>query len=244
VAEHTPPTSAPSAPSAQPRDWDVRADVLSEEALSSGQPTAWFDRLYAEGAAGEVGMPWERDEPQAQFAPWFEAWLARTGGDGRGRQAVVVGCGLGADAEHLATHGFETVGFDVAPTAVEQAKARHPGSRVEYRVADLLDLDADGADGADLVGRFDLVVEIFTLQALPDPPRAQAAAAIASLLAPGGTMVLVAFRDTGLPTPALPPYPLTEADLLLVETGGVVLTATAEAAGGERWVATYERPAG
>ncbi|GAA5152030.1 methyltransferase domain-containing protein [Nocardioides marinquilinus] len=235
MAQHTPPAPDPAA-APQPRDWDLRADVLSTEALASGDPTAWFDRLYAEGAAGEVGMPWERDEPQAQFAPWFEAWLARHGGDGRGRRAVVVGCGLGADAEHLAAHGFETVGFDVAPTAIEQAKARHAGSTVEYRVADLLDLDPG------LVGRFDLVVEIFTLQALPNPPRAQAAAAIASLLAPGGTLVLVAFRDTGLPAPELPPYPLTESDLLLVETGGVVLTATAEVADGERWLVTYERP--
>ena len=36
------------------RDWDVRADELSAEAIADGEPTAWFDRLYAAGDAGEV----------------------------------------------------------------------------------------------------------------------------------------------------------------------------------------------
>ena len=45
------------------RDWDLRADELSARAIADGEPTAWFDRLYAEGATGTVSMPWDRDEP-------------------------------------------------------------------------------------------------------------------------------------------------------------------------------------
>lgn len=54
------------------RDWDVRADELSAEALARGEPTAWFDRLYAEGAAGTVSIPWSRDEPQRHLLQWAE----------------------------------------------------------------------------------------------------------------------------------------------------------------------------
>lgn len=215
------------------RDWDARADELSVEAIEAGEPAAWFDRLYAEGAAGRIGMPWERDEPQAQLVPWFEAWPGSA--DGAGRRAVVVGCGLGADAEYVAAHGFATTAFDISPTAIEQARARHPGSPVDYRVADLLDLDPD------LVGAFDLVVEVYTLQALPDPPRGEAAAAVSSLLAPGGTMVVVAFRSTGEPDPDRPPYPLTRAHLALLEVADVRLVRADEVEDPVRWVATYGR---
>lgn len=141
------------------RDWDVRAGELASRAIADGEPTAWFDRLYAEAATGEVSMPWDRDAPQDLLRSWAEARDL----DGAGRRAVVVGCGLGADAEYLAARGFATTGFDIAETAVRLARERHPETRVDYRVADLLALPEDWR------GAFDLVVEIFTIQALPDP---------------------------------------------------------------------------
>jgi SAM-dependent methyltransferase len=212
------------------RDWDLRADELAAQAIGDGAPTAWFDRLYAEGAAGQVSMPWDRDQPQVQLAEWAE----RSGLDGHGRTAVVAGCGLGADAEFLAGLGFRTTGFDIAPTAIDQAKARHPSTRVDYRVADLLALDGD------LVGAFDLVVEIFTLQALPDPPRSDAAAGVRSLVAPGGTLLVVAFREGATPAAPGPPFPLTRADLESLATDGLSLVELEEPAE-ERWRAELRR---
>jgi hypothetical protein len=69
------------------RDWDLRADELSAEAIAGGEPTAWFDRLYAEGVSGQVSMPWDRDQPHVPLAEWAE----RTSLAGDGRSAVVVG---------------------------------------------------------------------------------------------------------------------------------------------------------
>ena len=193
------------------RDWARRADQLAAQAYAAGEPTAWFDRLYAEGVADRIDMPWDRDDPQPLLREWYDAWAP---GRAPGR-ACVVGCGLGADAEFLAAHGWTTTGFDVSPTAIAQARARHPRSTVAYRVVDLLDLPAD------LIGAFDLVVEIFTLQAMPDPPRADAARAIASLPAPGGTLLVVSFRDTGTHS-SPPPFPLTRDDLRRLEVDGLV----------------------
>ena len=169
------------------RDWDVLADRLASRAIGEGRPTDWFDELYAAGASGEVSMPWERDEPHVLLREWAEHERL----DGTGRSAVVVGCGLGADTEYLASLGFATTGFDVSGTAVRLAAERHPGSAVSYRVADLLDLPGEW------VASFDLVVEIFTLQALPDPPRDRAIAGVRSLVAPGGRLFVVAFRHDG-----------------------------------------------
>ncbi|NUS40854.1 MAG: methyltransferase domain-containing protein [Terrabacter sp.] len=74
-------------------------------------------------------MPWDRSEPAPQLREWAESHA--DGVTRRGRRAVVVGCGLGADAEYLASLGFDTVAFDVAPTAVRVAQERHPDSAVD-----------------------------------------------------------------------------------------------------------------
>ena len=213
------------------RDWDLRGDQLAAEAIARGEPTAWFERLYAEGVAGEVDMPWDRTTPHLLL----QEWVTVTRLDGGGQRAVVVGCGLGADAEFLATLGFATTGFDVSATAIAQARRRNPGSRVDYRVADLLALPED------LVGGFDLVVEVFTLQALPDPPRAAAAGAVARLVRDGGRLMLIAFRYDGTqPTDQGPPYPLSREDLDAVATGGLELVRADELVG-QRWRAEYAR---
>ena len=58
------------------------------------------------------------------------------------------------------------------------------------------------------------MVEIFTVQALPDPPRAAAMAAIRSLVAPGGTLLTIAFRYVDGDDPdAGPPFPLTRSTM-------------------------------
>ncbi len=196
------------------RAWDERADELASVAIESGEPTAWFDRLYGEGERGEVSMPWDRRAPN----PVLEEWARSQALAGGGRRAVVVGCGLGADAEFVASIGFAVTAFDVSHTAVRLAAQRNPGSSVEYRQADLLDLPPE------LVGAFDLVVEIYTLQALPDPPRPRAVAGVRSLVASGGTLFVVALRSGAESDAATgPPFALGSATLRSLAAGTLEL---------------------
>ncbi len=214
------------------RDWDLRADELATEAIGAGEPTAWFDRLYAEGLAGEISVPWDRDDPNPQLAEWAES----VGLDGAGLSAVVVGCGLGADAEFVAARGFATTGFDIAPAAIEEVRRRRPETTVDYRVEDLLALSPD------LVGRFDLVIEIFTLQALPDPPRQQAAEAVVGLVAPWRSA-----RRRGVPRRRCragdqgPPFPLGRGFMESLGSG-VLEGSRLDERPGPRWLAEYHRP--
>jgi predicted TPR repeat methyltransferase len=212
-------------------DWHGRAHELSSEAIAHGEPTAWFDRLYACAEAGDVSMPWERDEPHILVREWVEAHDVR----GAGRRAVVVGSGLGADAEYVASCGFETTGFDISPSAVRLARARHPGTSVDYRVADLLALPDDWRHA------FDLVVEVFTVQALPDPPRSEAARGIAGLVAPGGTLLAVEFRHTdGHDVEDGPPFSLTAEVMNSLAVDGLEQV-TVEELEGPRWRVAYRR---
>jgi SAM-dependent methyltransferase len=180
------------------------ADRLAAESLRVDDATGWFDRLYAAAERGEAVVPWDDGEPHPLLVEWAEAKTL----DGEGRRAIVVGCGLGDDSEHVAGLGFETVAFDVAPTAIEAARRRFPDSRVEYLTADLLRPPAEWHEG------FDLVVEILTVQSLPDPPRGGAIAQVSRMVAPGGTLIVIATarRDETAPWEG-PPWPLTHAEV-------------------------------
>jgi SAM-dependent methyltransferase len=135
--------------------------------------------------------------------------------DGHGRRALVVGAGFGDDAELVAGLGFETVAFDVSPSAIAAARRRHPGSDVRYVVADLLDPPAEWR------AAFDLVVESLTAQSLPDPPRPRAIANVAAMVAPGGTLVVIAAaREPGEAANG-PPWPLTRAEIDAFAAGGL-----------------------
>jgi SAM-dependent methyltransferase len=185
------------------------ADRLAGPSLAAGDATGWFDRLYQEAAAGRATIPWDAPHPSGGLD---SAGLAR----GEGKRALVVGCGLGRDAEFVAGLGYATTAFDISPTAVRDAQARYPTSAVSYEVADLL------SPALSWRGAWDLVIESNTVQALPRSLRPVATASVASLLAPGGTLVvLAAALDT--PTEQGPPWPLTRDEAQAFATGGVRL---------------------
>jgi hypothetical protein len=201
-------------------------------------PTGWFERLYVRADAGEAVVPWARDEPNRFVVAWAQA----RGLTGRGRRALVVGSGLGDDAEYVAGLGFDTVAFDIAPTAIAATRRRFPDTRVDYVVADLLDPPAAWR------GAFDLVLESITVQALPPSLHATAIAAVAGMVAPGGTLlVLSGARDEADEVDG-PPWPLTRAEIDAFADGGlrpvqVEDLRDASAPGLRRWRAEYERPA-
>jgi SAM-dependent methyltransferase len=169
--------------------------------LQAGDPTGWFEPVYAAAGESVTDVPWVDLEPNRHLVRWLER--QRRSGDGR--RAVTVGCGTGDDAELLRERGFDAVGFDVAPTAIAWAEKRFP--ETTFRVADLLALPEDWS------GAFDLVFEAYTLQALPVSIRAAAIDGVASLVAAGGTLLVVTYaRDPG-DEPGRLPWPLTRDEL-------------------------------
>ncbi|WP_431882471.1 class I SAM-dependent methyltransferase [Micromonospora gifhornensis] len=216
--------------------WDPQGDRLAARAIAAGDTTGWFEELYAGGLRGEVDMPWDRTFPHPLLAEWAE----REGVRGAGRRAVVTGCGLGADAEFLTGLGFRALGFDVAESAIKVARDRHRGSGTEYAVGDLLDPPADW------IHAFDLVVDVITVQALPEPPRHTAIVNVGRLVAPGGTLLVIAYRSDGS-TYVMPPWPLTRAEIDAYGTDGLVPVRIEELTidGGDltaRWRAEFHRP--
>jgi SAM-dependent methyltransferase len=188
------------------------ADGLSaRRVVEEDSPAAFFEQVYQATAGGAMQLPWDRPAPH----PLLVDWATKRGVTGEGQRAVVVGCGLGVDAEYVAGLGFDTVAFDVSETAVDLAKRQNPDSSVWYMAADLINLPRQWRR------TFDLVVEIYTVQALPDPPRADAIANIAQLVGPGGTLLAIAFVGQEYRTGGFPPWPLTSVEINAFAANGL-----------------------
>jgi SAM-dependent methyltransferase len=210
---------------------------LAAASLATGDPTGWFDRLYAAGVAGRVPVPWSRHQPH----PLLTDWAQRHKLTGAGKRAIVPGCGLGADAEYLARLGFTATAFDISATAIRLAGERYPVSSVEYVSADLLHPPRSW------LRAFDLVAEIITVQALPRAIRQKATTSVAQLTAPGGTLLVIAavHDDTGEPQSG-PPWPLTRGEVESFGTGGLTMAAVEMTTipgrpGERRWRAEFRR---
>ncbi len=189
----------------------TRTRQLARESLERGDATGWFEPLYRESQNEGVPISWLDLAPN----PYLVEWLAAGREKPRG-QALVVGCGYGDDAEVLAAAGFEVTAFDIAPSAIERCRTRFPDSKVRYRVADVLEPPADWSGG------FDFVFEAYTVQVLFGPARADAARSIGSLVAPGGTLLVVARSRRQRDPVGEMPWPLTRQELGWFAAGRLV----------------------
>ena len=171
-----------------------------------------FDAIYGQARGDVRGVPWARQAPH----PLLNAWLQKRQVAGEGKPAIVIGCGLGDDAEVLASAGFTVTAIDISSEAVNWCKRRFPDSAVNYRVQDLFNTPKSWCQS------FDLVLESCTLQALPANIRTEAMTQIAELVAPGA-MALVICRggDPGEVDDG-PPHPLTRAELQRFQQVGLV----------------------
>jgi SAM-dependent methyltransferase len=196
-----------------PERWKARerARELARQSLSRGDALGWFEELYREAGSDPARIPWADDDGH----PLLLDWLASAPRPRPGARALVVGCGLGEDARALADAGWAVTAFDISPTAVEWcrrlptpsvAKGDAP-TPVAYVQADLLEAPLSWRRS------FELVFECYTLQALPEPLRPRAARALASLVAPlGSLLVITRARESHEPLGELP-WPLVRAEL-------------------------------
>jgi len=147
-------------------------------------PTGWFDSIYTDAQGDHSAVFWADLEP----SPYLLEWLKNCVFKHTGRKAIVIGCGVGDDAEALSKYGYEVTAFDISPEAIRLCKNRYSDTTVNYLVADLFDYPSQWAES------FELVYECNTIQVLPGKYRIQARNAMVSLLAMQG-YILVSCRS-------------------------------------------------
>ncbi len=186
------------------------AREIAHKHLSAGDPLGWFEDLYSKAGEDTSIIPWAELTPNPHLMAWLDQGAIAVSG-----LALKIGGGLGDDAEELARRGFATTAIDISETAVARSRARFPNSPVEYVLGDLFSAPAEWR------GRFDFVLESYTLQVLPPDLRLEAIRCIASFVAPGGTLLVIARgREKDGPEGKMP-WPVTKDELSLFLTHGL-----------------------
>ncbi len=180
-----------------------RADALRGEYNEAGDTFGWFDACYRAAEGDPVLVPWGHEVVRPELAEWIE----RLPADRRAGRALDIACGLGDNAAALARAGFDVTAFDIAETAIRWAAGRFRDSGIDWRQANLLEPPQEWR------GAFDLVNETYTLQALRPPYREKAIALLGSLVAPGGTLLIIARGRHEDEPEDPPPWPLLRREL-------------------------------
>jgi len=140
--------------------------------------TSWDDSY-----TGTAPPPWDIGRPQQAFV--------RLADEGRLSGRVLdSGCGTGEHALLAASRGADVTGIDVAPTAIDRAraKARERALPARFEVADALHLEHLG-------GTFDTVIDSGVFHVFSDEDRPRYVASLAAVLPSGGACYLMCFSD-------------------------------------------------
>lgn len=167
----------------------------------------YFESIYIDANGDEARIPWADDSPQPALVNWLNAVapsLVRSGA-----RVLAVGCGLGQDARELMRRGYDVTAFDCSKTAVAWARRIDPANSRCYVQADLFHAPPSWRH------RFDLVVEINTIQSLAPQQHASSIKALSDLMSPHGHMLVIArASDEPVSVDDGPPWALTQDDLL------------------------------
>ena len=180
-----------------------RAQELANTYLERNDPTGWFEALYAE-ASGDVGkIPWADLAPNPNLVSLLNSFLPSY----MVKETLLIGCGLGDDAEELARRGFDVTAFDISPEAIRWARRRHPDTKVGYQVADLFNLPEEWERA------FTFVIESYTLQSLTPNLLEIGIEAVARTVEENGYLLVIARGREEQQIIEGPPWPLTQNEI-------------------------------
>ena len=134
--------------------------------------TPW--ERYGKAAVEHIAVLLDREEAERPRPP--------------GR-ALDLGCGRGQKTHELAVRGWDAVGVDFIPRAVEAAR-RTGRSDATFAVADVTSLEQAG------LGTFDFFLDAGCFQHLDAQQRRNAGEGITALANPGATLLMLEFRAT------------------------------------------------
>jgi len=134
-------------------------------------PHPSWNESYASGQ-----LPWDTGQPEPLLVEFVTSGAVTPGA------ALEIGAGTGTNAIWMAERGFDVLGIDVAPLAVERAHAKMEGRALRCRFAAWDFLAAPPPDGP-----FQFVFDRGCFHVFDEPvERQRFAAQVAAALAPGG----------------------------------------------------------
>lgn len=134
-------------------------------------PHPSWNESYASGQ-----LPWDTGEPEPLLVEFVTSGAVTPG------STLEIGAGTGTNAIWMAERGFDVLGVDVSPLAVERARAKMDGRvlRCRFAASDFLAASADS-------GPFHFVFDRGCFHVFDEPDERQRfAARVAAALAPDG----------------------------------------------------------
>lgn len=155
--------------------------------------------------AGE--LPWDTGEPEPLLVEFVAAGRVRP------TRTLEIGAGTGTNSIYLAERGFDVVGIDVAPLAVERATAKLNSRALRCRFAAHDFLAAGFPDGP-----FHFVFDRGCFHVFDEPEeRVGFAARVAAMLTPGGLWLSMIGSTEGQPREVGPPRRSAREVVLAIE---------------------------
>ena len=147
--------------------------------MANTPPLARFDEAYRSGAA-----PWVIGEPQPAIVQLQRAGWIRS-------KVLDVGCGTGEHTILLTRLGYDVLGVDFAPHAVDQARANAAQQRVEahFEIADAMNLNEEPG--------YQTIVDSALFHIFDAADRARYVRSLHTALRPGGLVHVLALSDAG-----------------------------------------------
>jgi SAM-dependent methyltransferase len=148
-----------------------------------------WNASYASG-----DLPWDVGVPDPHLVQAVKDGVVRPG------KALEVGCGTGTNAIWMAQQGFDVLGVDVAPLAIEKARAKAKGlANVRFEVADFL-------GGGDVGSGYALAYDRGCFHVFDEAEeRARFAQRLSRVLGPGGQWLSLIGSTEGPPREFGPP---------------------------------------
>jgi SAM-dependent methyltransferase len=156
------------------------------------------------------GRSWDASYQDRDPAPWDigrpqDAFVRVASAGGITGSVLDAGCGTGEHALLAASLGHPVVGVDLAPTAIElaRAKAADRGLDVEFAVADAFELGSLGRT-------FDTVLDCGLFHSCDEGERPRYLSSLASVTESGATLYVLCFSDE---RPDIAPHPVSNDEL-------------------------------
>jgi len=147
--------------------------------METTPPLDRFDEAYRSRSA-----PWGIGEPQPAIVELQRAgWIHS--------KVLDVGCGTGEHTILLTRLGYDVLGVDFAPRAVQQARvnAADKGVDARFEVADAMNLGAEH--------RYQTIVDSALFHIFDDADRARYVSSLHAAVRPGGLVHVLALSDAG-----------------------------------------------
>ena len=153
-------------------------------------PHPSWNESYASGQ-----LPWDTGQPEPLLVEFVTSGAVTPG------STLEIGAGTGTNAIWMAERGFDVLGVDVSPLAVERARAKMEGYALRCRFAAL-----DFLDAPPLAAPFQFVFDRGCFHVFDEPDERQRfAEQVADALGPGGLWLSLIGSTEGSPREVGPP---------------------------------------